>query len=1108
MDKCTCEFCRFPITGAARDVVTFVDQVSAKRQMLAFLKDSFAESDERKRAQGYAENKIGILLGEWGLGKTQLLKYFRTAINNSAGVLDELVGELEDDERVDLVKSLDLTAVMDELEEEAAEFEQDRPEHESLFSSYRGIAFRIDATKFRNELNPAQNVLVTLWNLVLRRCSLGMRIDSDEQIDSATKTILERFNVDRLFIFFDELEGLKGVESAGFEFDTFFQEFALQVKRVLDNEVTSDVSILLAVIPTVWEELMRRFETLGALESRSVFIDLDRLDLERAYQLILSRCGTLDNAPFSKGAVRTLLHASASNPRYLARLCRQVQSDLKINQAAQYEYILRHLKELPESSRRHYTFDQRGLDELLDGALEEFSEDKPHVELLRILAGEIREVSPYELRVALGVDNVVRIQDALEDLCRITIAGIYPVTRVMQLDAKRILMSRTPINQQKQSLEKFKWLTPTDIQIEGQRLKIWNLDYQHDILETLAIYKPATDQYEYFLPVSESRDEELSALWQLERPGAVSLARVLQVIGETGTQKYRLSQAAIERVFPWHGAKEPPFEWVPESFWHDAHAYLHDPRTPKEETCELLMDGLLAVARALLGATCSKLDRLSFGMELAADSISHSSYDDNKDISCLVTFVSNESQIDSITQKRQLAAGSADFLVSVSSARLRQKPDNLETIEGRPTIEIIHYELDGKTQFKLQLLAYLNETATDQNWYIPDKWLDASKALGHDCLGNVIDLWIQIIKENGYLVSGWKLDEASRKEPRRPLRAIRDAISIIPGLPVPEAEFDVELKRAGAREGMELNLFKLLKTNRQIIEWPTGKVDFELLPTQQRIMEVAERIKPEEGEKPEEFAARIRKYFWCSRRTNIERELTRHVTVVESLGYFDPSCDLDALISSIQQNIKTVLAEEDGASIDRYAYQIRRARDPVGAKGAKRLQDELSYYLEHHERHRDEMRVLEQHLEWLAPRVIRRRLIEISRDVGEIIAVGKNPFQEGKGAVAQAKRELRNAHWDLADAGTDIRVRDHAVALKDYAQYPLFEQAKQAHQAGKIHDEKKDQKSASDFLAEIQEELKALRGEKERVKNAIQSYSLDFGQSWRNPFSDDSVTEI
>jgi len=1090
MEKCNCEFCKFPITGAARDVSTFVNQVSAKRQILSFLKDSFEESDEKKKAKGYAENKIGILLGEWGLGKTQLLKYFRTAINNSAGVLNKLVGEIEDDEKANLLISLDLNSVLDELEEESPEFEADRSEYDFLFGKYKGIVFRIDATKFRNELNPGQNVLVTLWNLILCRCNVEGRIETDDQIISMTKTILDKFEVDRIFILFDELEGLKGVESAGFEFDAFFQDFALQIKRVLDNEVTSDVSIILAVIPTVWEDLMRQFETLGALESRSVFIDLKRLDLKRAYQLILSRCGTLDNSPFSEGTVRTFLHASASNPRYFSRLCRYVQSDLKINQTNQYKYVLNHLKDLTESSRKHYTYDQRGFDELLDGALIEYSEDKPHVELLGILTGEIREVSPYELRESFEVKNVALIQDALEDLCNKTITGIYPVSRVMKLDNKKILMSQAQINKQKQIIENVGWLDANDIQIETQRLKIYNMDYQKDILGVLATYKPETTNYEYYLPVSNSRLDELRSLWRLEEPSIIALFKTLQVIGKTNIQKYRLSHAAIERVYPWHRTKEPPFEWVPESFWHDAHAYLHDPRTHKEEMYELLMDGLMSVAMSMK-ASCNKLDRYTFRMELAADLIDHSSYDDDKSVSYLVTFVSDESEIDSEFMKRQFAEQSIDFLVCISHIRLRQKHDRLEAKNGRPSIEVVYYELDSKTQFKLQLLAYLGQNALDQSWYMPDKLIEASKILSHDCLGNVIDLWIQKITENGYLIRDWELDEASIKEPRRPLRAIRDVISILPSLPVSDEKFDVELKHSGLREKIDSTLFGLLKTNRQIIITPSGEIDFVLLPTQKRIIELIQKVKPSEDQKIEEFTVNIQKHFWRGRRSNIERELNRHITIVESLGYFDSDCDLDSLINKIKGNIDIVLAEEDDASIDQYAFQIRRAKGDIGAKGAKRLQDELSYYEEHYERHRDEIRVLQKHPEWLKPRVIRRRLIEINRDVGEIIAVGKSPFEEGKRAVAKAQRELHSAHHSLASSGTDIKIRDHVIALKNHNSHPLLEEAKQAHKTGKIHDEKKGLKSASDVLFKIEEELKKLYEEKNQVQTTIQSYRDD-----------------
>ena len=1087
MNKCTCEFCRFPSTGVALDVVAFVDQVPAKRQMLTFLRDSFVESDEGKKAQGYAENSMGILLGEWGLGKTQLLKYFRTAINNSAGVLEKLVGELEDDERVDRVKSLDLTRVMDELEDESHQFEQERPQYEAVFADYRGVAFRIDATKFRNEWNPGENVLLTLWNLVLHRSGLGMKVASDDQIRSATKTILDHFGAHRLFIFFDELEGLQAVETAGFEFGAFFHDFALQVKRILDNEVTADVSMLLAVIPSVWTELMRRFETLGALESRSMSIDLKRLDLKRTYQMIRSRCGTLENAPFSRGAVRTLLRASADNPRYLARICRRVQSDLAANPTAQYRHVLKHLGELPESSRKHYTFDQKGLDELLDGALQEFPDDDLHMEVVRVLAGEINEVSPYELRAVLGVDDVTVIKDALEDLCSSTLAGIYAATRVMKLDTRRIRMSSTQVAQQRKHLEDVGWLAEEDFQIEGQRLKIWNLEYERDILRALATYVPDSDEHDYYLPVSETRTEELSMLWRLEKTGALTLARTLQALGKTDIQKYRLSHTAMERVFPWHGAKEPPFEWVPETYWHDAHAHLHDARTPKEEMRELLMDGLLGVAKSMQ-AKCSKLDRECFRMELMPEFISNYSYDDEKSVSCLVAFVTEESEIGADSQKRRIAEQSADFLVVISTTRLRQKPASVETQEGRPTIEVVYYEIDGKTQFKLQLLAYLNRTATDQTWYVPDKWLEASNALTQSCLGNVMDLWLHQIDGNGYLVNAWELDEASVKEPRRPLRAIRDTVSIIPGLPVQEVDFDVELRRAGARDKMDPVLFELLKANLQIVQQASGRVGFNLLPTQQRIIELAPRIKPEEGEEPEDSAARIRKYFWRGRHTNIERELTRHITTVESLGYFDPGRDVDALIYSIRRDLEQVLEEEDGATIDQYAYQIRHSRGDIGAKRAQRLQDELAYYVEHYERYRDQIRVLEKHPEWLIPRVIRRRLIEISRDAGEIIAVGKPAFDQGKSAVAQAERDLRTAHYNLTGR-TDIQIQDHVRALKDYARHPLLEDARQAHREGRVHDEKKEQKGAIDFLAEIREKLTTLREEKKQVESDIQCYS-------------------
>src|SRR6266540_401374 len=554
--KCPCPYCYFQSVGVAQEAVDFIHS-------------AFRQADPQRRQDGRSENTIAILLSEWGLGKTQLLKHLRTAINNSSGVSSLLRDEYDVAfQPGSRMGDLTLETLANEICREAPEDAEIIGQQIDILRDRRGVAFRIEALK-----------------------------------------------VDRVFIFFDELEALRTIETVSFRFDRFFRDFAIRVKSLIDDNLPRDVSICLATVPSVWEALTRQFEELGALRSRAgaAFIELAPLDLERAHRFILSRCPSADSSPFTDGTIRTALEASGRNPRNLNQLCFELQPLVKEVPIAQHAAVLDKLRDIA-APLAGFTYDDRALHDFIDDATLHLDEGAHAAHILQVLAGGLSEYTPEDVCTILGETDVHRVEAVLDTLAARRLRGVHTVIKLYRLDRERVLMGHKSLSDQKKYLVAESFLQPSDVRIDRQRLLVHDLEYERELVAPLEVRYLDRRSPACFLPtIGNGGIEELCALWNLGEAPAQALARTLRVVAPTANSPltYRLSLAARERVFPRQSPKEPPFEWVDEIYWRETFAVMHDPTRPSSEKYGALLQGLRLAGQAY-GAQCIPIDDLAF----------------------------------------------------------------------------------------------------------------------------------------------------------------------------------------------------------------------------------------------------------------------------------------------------------------------------------------------------------------------------------------------------------------------------------------------------------------------------------------------------------------
>lgn len=1084
--KCTCDYCHFQSVGVAKEAVQFVDQTEAKKELLDFVYNAFRESHPQRRAEGLSENNIAIMLAEWGLGKTQLLKYLRTAINNSAGISTRLRDEYDiafaDSPALGQVT---LESFVRDVELEDPEYGPRAQEHLTLMRERRGAAFRIDALSFYDEIGGEPNLLVPLFNIVLRRCQIDHRV-TEETLADASRLILDRLGVDRLFVLFDELEALRTVETGALQFDRFFQSFAVRLKSVVDNSMPPDVSICLATIPSVWEALTRQFEELGALRSRAAFIELTPLSLEKAHQFILSRCRTAENSPFTDGTIHTLLEATGNNPRYLNRVCFDLQPILRNTATAQHRPVVEYLGG-KATDRTEFTYDHQALLELKDACAEGLADLQIASELLNILTGELREYSPSQLRPYLGKAEVPKIEQGLNRLCSTRLRGLHSVTKLIRLDRSKALMAGKSLREQVRHLVAQHYLSESDVRIEKQRLLVHDLDYERQVVAPLEARSISGSPTEYYLPVDdEAGCEELTALWSLAEGPALEICRTLRSLALVphNAPLYRLSMAARERIFPRQSPKEPPFEWVDEAFWRDAFAHVHDPSTPRQEKRRLLLNGLRLTGQSY-GAKCSAVDDTAFLWLLEEPGRKNARYTEDRPLRALVQLVSDTKDLNTPEFRNRQLSTQADFLICVSSTHLPDRPKVIPTPEGRPEIEVIYQELSTREEFKFQLLSRLNEEATSRNWYQPAKMQAAQESIADNVYGRVVDIWLECAQGTGYLVQEWDMPHGVREDSLG--RVLREIVTTIPDQPATFDDIMGRLRQLGMRESLEDELVHVLEDNGQLIRDNQDRLKIQLLPTQERIVALSDRVGRQHGESREDYAKRVAQYFWQGPRTELVRELTRHVLVVEELGYFDGYTDLDMVLHRIDEKLDKVKKKDRyEATIDQYAYAARRGQ--IGAKRAERLSRERDYFQEQYRLYDLDFQRIDQDRSLVIPRVVRHQLIDIEKRLQEIIATGEGPYEAGKKAVQQAQQMLETTHYDLV-AGAEIKIKEHTESLANRNDDPLLKDVVAAHRDGVVADDEiKGQRSAHSLAKQLEERLNELKAERDSTQRAIDQY--------------------
>src|SRR6266545_4658371 len=1086
--KCPCPYCYFQSVGVAQEAVDFVGQVDAKRKALDFIHSAFRQADPQRRQDGRSENTIAILLSEWGLGKTQLLKHLRTAINNSSGVSSLLRDEYDVAfQPGSRMGDLTLETLANEICREAPEDAEIIGQQIDILRDRRGVAFRIDALKFHDRvLGESGNLLVPLFNMLLSRCKIRHKVTADN-LSEATDLILEALKVDRVFIFFDELEALRTIETVSFRFDRFFRDFAIRVKSLIDDNLPRDVSICLATVPSVWEALTRQFEELGALRSRAgaAFIELAPLDLERAHRFILSRCPSADSSPFTDGTIRTALEASGRNPRNLNQLCFELQPLVKEVPIAQHAAMLDKLRDIA-APLAGFTYDDRALHDFIDDATLHLDEGAHAAHILQVLAGGLSEYTPEDVCTILGETDVHRVEAVLDTLAARRLRGVHTVIKLYRLDRERVLMGHKSLSDQKKYLVAESFLQPSDVRIDRQRLLVHDLEYERELVAPLEVRYLDRRSPACFLPtIGNGGIEELCALWNLGEAPAQALARTLRVVAPTANSPltYRLSLAARERVFPRQSPKEPPFEWVDEIYWRETFAVMHDPTRPSSEKYGALLQGLRLAGQAY-GAQCIPIDDLAFLWVLERPHDAVARYNDPKPMRALMHYINEVSDFETPAFRQRIEQSQATFVLAISTTHLTGRPYTLPVEQGRPQVEVVYRELDTRQEFKLQLLSRLSQEAGGASWHDSDKMAISREVLGTELFGNVVEMWMDAATETGYLLTSWSVPHDMRDDTLA--RAIREVCSTIPIQPVTFEGLARQLRLLGVRETPDEKLIDLLERSGQLVREAGDRLRLQLLPAQKRLIDLQARLPRHRGEETADYLRRICDLFWKQADVNPERELARHLVVVEELGCFDLAQDMDSLIQRIEQKLAAVTAEDEyRGTINEYSYNARVGQ--LGAKGADRLRREFDYFRGQYRL--NEIAVLRDRIDpdQLTPSVVRHQMNEIELRLQEILATGEGHYRSGFDAVRRAKEKLEDAHSRLAGESGDIRIADLVSELQTDRD-DSWQRVTMAHREGQIDDERRGVRSAVAILGELEQKLLRLFERQAEAQQRVEQY--------------------
>lgn len=529
--------CRHDVVGTPREDQEIIGYSEVKEALLRLVRDSF----QRSKDPNIIANLSAALIGDFGMGKSAIARFFVNAINELNYEI-VLVNLLEDGL----------------LQEDLQHFDSQQ------MATYRGVAIRIDARAVADQLQRGQ---VTDYMTPFFR-KIGDEFDIPRErtsVKEITEAILEKKQASRLFVFIDEMEGLKETQY-GLDFDEFFAQFTNDLRTLINGEgmyeVRNCITIVLCTVPNVWDEFRRREDIAGGLLSREYsepFV-LQRFTLPQSYRFVERVCRSWENCPLDARYVRALHLAADGKPRLLTKLCKHVEGTLPAGDArSSQNYDLAALtaialdRAVGAREQFTYAFDSNSFTAIYEFLDREYSSE--HANLFRQLAMQYGEYGDEELAKALEL-GITRVQEIVSDLSDETrpILGLRLVSKGHLFDQAVLASAKVPENMVDQ-----RFLRAEDVDassVTGEITIFGKLDYFDQILARLTT-EMASDEKQVFVSFHKN---DLALLWNLSDGQADTLGRGLRGCAlQRGNLRYKLSETARNRVFPVASQADLPF---------------------------------------------------------------------------------------------------------------------------------------------------------------------------------------------------------------------------------------------------------------------------------------------------------------------------------------------------------------------------------------------------------------------------------------------------------------------------------------------------------------------------------------------------------------------
>lgn len=1039
----SCEACAFDLTGTVQEHAVVVDHTQAKLRMLEFIRDSFDESKKR-------DGKIiaGALLGDFGLGKSQLLQYFQR-----------------------IIEECDYQRALDEIRGDEPSL---RTDHIVIPDSARGLAMRIDARTLHDELGRrASDKISPFFEAVAAKLGIDIKQQPKEQtiVQFVTTSALDTIQgtPKRLFIFIDEMEGLRGA-GAEKSLEVFLRAFFQDLRTLLNPgndkfRQNNFVSLLFATVPDIWEEFRRHYsaEQKGAFDRIAPYvITLEHFTLPKAYGFISSKCPT-EEMPFTEGVIRALHLACAGIPRSLNQLCRLYHGKLPADKKfAPHEITIRTLEETTvRIGEEDYTY---AFDAAMLNSLKTAIKSRPELgsnldQVFSLLVGEMKEFTVEEVatRTGMNIDDAKAVLDTLASKKIVGIALV--VCKVDEIDYKSL--STNPD-------EVLRYTVPeSEIkQVEG-KLKVYQLDFFDDILERLNTTL-CKDEPRLYLSQSP---QDLSSLWGLEERKARDLGLALRQVRK-GETKYRLSESVKGWLFPELTHKDLPF--LSNRRWYEIFNVL------KSENRELCMfDGLVKVFKE---NQVEVRDRGEDECILLYPSSEIEKFDrryvDNKPVSIKVLLISDEETFRNTGYLSEKLAN-VDAGLLICTQYFGEAPPVVAGTTGRQWREVLvrdSKDISKKAEEKLQMLSRVKQEDIEDE----DRYRLVLRSLFQELrLDDLLQEWLTLIKEQGYAIYDWQAEN-----PAEMLKAARVMVSILPSMPTDKTGIRDAMRSQGSHlktlaedhRGV-LAALKDLETN-VLIHVSGNMISLSQSPVEKKLCEEVKALRLTQVEESAVDTVQGRFWGFCRGKREVLRDT---LAVAIEKGFFEnPQEQLDPILAGIQQLITRANEKDEfDSSAAAYCSLLRKGAE----KGLDRLEREGQYYSQQYTAIQAKGMTIHDEPKL---KLIIHSAKKTQNDLNQLVNEGLNTHSFALPKIRDAQAEIEATVAAVKEA--EIQIKENLGIKKEKLLYEMVSR----HKEGRLNASIEEGVDPARLLEDIRTKMREVRDRQDKAGEAISGYEQQF----------------